>query len=179
MHDKLKAAIAQITNQPVAYLINTHYHDDHTGGNAAFAKEGAIIVVHQNVKNRLVNPRPDANGQTPPASPPEALPASVFSEKTTIAVAGQSTQVIHIANAHTDGDSFVYFPEANVLAIGDQGGPVRPSRSRTTPPVNASYVRSTRHWRRTLNGSAPEEDHFRRAPFRFGLILISIPLVLI
>ena len=125
MHDKLKAAIAKITKQPVAYLINTHYHGDHTGGNAAFAKDGAIIVAHQNVKNRLVSPPPGANGQTPPASPPEALPASVFSDKTTIAVAGQSAQVIHIANAHTDGDSVVYFPEANVLAIGDQGGPDR------------------------------------------------------
>src|SRR5712671_7440918 len=52
MHDKLKAAIAKITKQPVAYLINTHYHGDHTGGNAAFAKDGAIIVAHQNVKNR-------------------------------------------------------------------------------------------------------------------------------
>jgi glyoxylase-like metal-dependent hydrolase (beta-lactamase superfamily II) len=125
MHDKLKAAIAQITKLPVAYLINTHYHGDHTGGNAAFAKDGAIIVAHQNVKNRLVNPPPGANGQTPPTSPPEALPVSVFSEKTTIAVANQSAQVIHIANAHTDGDSFVFFPEANVLAVGDQGGPDR------------------------------------------------------
>jgi glyoxylase-like metal-dependent hydrolase (beta-lactamase superfamily II) len=73
----------------------------------------------------LVNPPAGANGQTPPAAPPEALPASVFSEKTTIAVANQSAQVIHIANSHTDGDSVVYFPEANVLAIGDQGGPGR------------------------------------------------------
>src|ERR1700704_5458196 len=66
MHDKLKAAIAKITKQPVAYLINTHYHGDHTGGNAAFAKDGAIIVAHQNVKNRLVNP--PAGGQWPTAA---------------------------------------------------------------------------------------------------------------
>jgi glyoxylase-like metal-dependent hydrolase (beta-lactamase superfamily II) len=125
MHDKLKAAIAKITKLPVAYLINTHYHGDHTGGNAAFAKEGAIIVAQQNVKNRLVNPPAGANGQTPPATPPEAVPTSVFSEKTTIAVANQSAQVIHIPNSHTDGDSAVYFPEANVLAIGDNGGPNR------------------------------------------------------
>ena len=78
MHDKLKAAIAKITKQPVAYLINTHYHGDHTGGNAAFGKEGAIIVAHQNVKSRLVNPPAGANGQTPPASPPEALPPRCF-----------------------------------------------------------------------------------------------------
>jgi glyoxylase-like metal-dependent hydrolase (beta-lactamase superfamily II) len=125
MHDKLKAAIAQITKEPVAYLINTHSHGDHTGGNAAFAKEGAIIVAHRNVKESLVNPPPGANGQRPPAAPPEALPASVFSDRMTVAVAGPSAQVIHIPNAHTDGDSIVYFPDANVLAIGDQGGPNR------------------------------------------------------
>ena len=56
MHNNLKAAIAKVTNQPVKYLINTHYHGDHTGGNAAFAKEGAIIVAHKNLKDRLANP---------------------------------------------------------------------------------------------------------------------------
>jgi glyoxylase-like metal-dependent hydrolase (beta-lactamase superfamily II) len=124
MHDKLKAAIAKVTNQPVRYLINTHYHGDHTGGNAAFGKEGVTIVAHQNLKNRLANPTPNANGQTPAVAPPEALPTSVFSDKTTIAVANQSAQVVHIA-AHTDTDSVVYFPEANVLAVGDTGGPNR------------------------------------------------------
>jgi glyoxylase-like metal-dependent hydrolase (beta-lactamase superfamily II) len=124
MHDKLKAAIAKVTNQPVRYLINTHYHGDHTGGNAAFGKEGVTIVAQQNLKKRLANPTPNANGQTPPAAPPEALPTSVYSDKTTIAVANQSAQVVHIA-AHTDTDSVVYFPEANVLAVGDTGGPNR------------------------------------------------------
>lgn len=125
MHDKLKAAIAKITNLPVQYLINTHYHGDHTGGNAAFGNEGAIIVAHRNVKNRLASPTPGANGQTPAAAPPAALPTSLYSDSVTVAVAGPSAQVIHIANAHTDGDSFVYFPEANVMAVGDTGGPNR------------------------------------------------------
>src|SRR5467141_3106430 len=62
MHDKLKAAIAKVTNLPVKYLINTHYHGDHTGGNEAFGKEGVIIVAHQNLKNRLANPPPCNNG---------------------------------------------------------------------------------------------------------------------
>jgi glyoxylase-like metal-dependent hydrolase (beta-lactamase superfamily II) len=125
MHDKLKAAIAKITNQPVEYLINTHYHGDHTGGNAAFGKEGVIIVAHRNVKNRLANPSPGANGQTPAAAPKEALPTSVYSDSMTVAVAGPAARVVHIANAHTDGDSFVYFTDANVLAVGDTGGPNR------------------------------------------------------
>ena len=124
MHDKLKAAIAKITNEPISYLINTHYHGDHTGGNAAFGKEGVAIIAQQNVKKRLVNPSPGANGQTPAAAPPEAIPSGVFSDKTTVAVAGQTADVVHIS-AHTDGDSFVYFPEANVMAVGDTGGPNR------------------------------------------------------
>jgi cyclase len=122
MHDKLKAAIAKITNLPVQYLINTHYHGDHTGGNAAFGKEEVVIVAQRNVKNRLEHPSPGANGQTPAPAPAEALPTSVYSDSMTVAVAGPSAQVIHVANAHTDGDSFVYFPEANVMAVGDTGG---------------------------------------------------------
>src|SRR5580692_3215674 len=70
LHDKIKAAIAKISNQPVKYLINTHYHPDHTGGNAAFGKEGVTIVANENLKNRLANPPAGANGQTPAAAPP-------------------------------------------------------------------------------------------------------------
>ena len=121
MHEKLKAAIAKITNEPISYLIDTHFHGDHTSGNAAFGKEGVIIIAQANVKNRLATPPPGANGQTPPAAPPEALPSGVFTDKTTIAVANQSAEVIHVPNAHTDGDSIVYFPEANVIAVGDIG----------------------------------------------------------
>jgi len=124
MHDKLKAAIAKVTNLPVKYLINTHYHGDHTGGNEAFGKEGVIIVGHQNLKNRLANPPPGNNGQVPPASPAAALPKQVYTDKTTVSVGGRTAQVVHI-EAHTDTDSVVYFPDANVLAVGDTGGPNR------------------------------------------------------
>src|SRR5215510_9941808 len=124
MHDKLKAAIAKITNQPVKYLINTHYHGDHTGGNAAFGKEGVTIVANTNLKDRLANPPAGANGQAPAASPPEALPKQVYTDKTTITSGGRTAQLTHIS-AHTDTDTVVYFPDANVLAIGDTGGPNR------------------------------------------------------
>jgi glyoxylase-like metal-dependent hydrolase (beta-lactamase superfamily II) len=124
MHDKLKAAIAKVTNQPVKYLINTHYHGDHTGGNAAFGKEGVTIVANEKLKDRLANPPPGANGQTPAAAPAEALPKQTYGNTTTVSVGGRTAQVTHIA-AHTDTDSVVYFPDANVLAIGDTGGPHR------------------------------------------------------
>ncbi len=124
MHDKLKAAIAKVTNQPVKYLINTHYHGDHTGGNAAFGKEGVTIVAHQNLKDKLANPPAGANGQAPAASPPEALPKQVYTDKSTVSVGGRTAQLTHIA-AHTDTDTVVYFPDANVLAVGDTGGPNR------------------------------------------------------
>jgi glyoxylase-like metal-dependent hydrolase (beta-lactamase superfamily II) len=124
MHDKLKAAIAKITDKPVKYLINTHYHGDHTGGNAAFGKEGVTIVANENLKNRLANPTPNANGQTPAAAPPEALPKTTYGDKTTVSVGGRTAQIVHIA-AHTDTDSVVYFPDANVLAVGDTGAPNR------------------------------------------------------
>jgi cyclase len=124
MHDKLKAAIAKVTNQPVKYLINTHYHPDHTGGNAAFGNEGVTIVANEKLKDRLANPPAGANGQTPAASPPEALPKQTFTAKTTVSVGGRTAQVTHIS-AHTDTDAVVYFPDANVLAVGDTGGPNR------------------------------------------------------
>jgi glyoxylase-like metal-dependent hydrolase (beta-lactamase superfamily II) len=121
MHDKLKAAIAKITNKPVKYLINTHYHGDHTGGNEAFGKEGVTIVANQNLKNRLANPPPGNNGQRPPAAPAAALPTQTYTDKTTIMSGGRTAELYHI-EAHTDTDTVVYFRDANVMAIGDTGG---------------------------------------------------------
>jgi glyoxylase-like metal-dependent hydrolase (beta-lactamase superfamily II) len=132
MHDKLKAAISAITNQPVKYLIDTHYHGDHTGGNATFGKEGATIVAQENVKKRLQNPQPGANGQTPPPAPPEAVPAQTYTMSTTVSIGGRTAQVGYLPNAHTDGDSFVYFPDANVLATGDLNGA---QRNYTNPDI--------------------------------------------
>jgi len=122
MHDKLKAAIAKITNLPVKYLINTHYHGDHTGGNEAFGKEGATIVANEKLKDRLANPPPGNNGQRPPAAPAEALPKQVYTDKTTVSSGGRTAQLVHM-EGHTDTDTVVYFADANVMAIGDTGGP--------------------------------------------------------
>src|ERR1700752_1770875 len=72
LHDKIKAAFVKTTKKPVKYLINTHYHGDHTGGNEAFGKEGVTIVAHQNLKDRLSNPPPGNNGQRPSPPPRDA-----------------------------------------------------------------------------------------------------------
>ena len=116
LHDKIKAAIGVISNLPIKYLINTHYHGDHTGGNEAFAKDGATIVAQENVKNRLADGLTGA--ETPPA-PQGALPTETYTNLTKIRLPGRVANLKHIANAHTDGDTYVWFKTANVLSTGD------------------------------------------------------------
>jgi glyoxylase-like metal-dependent hydrolase (beta-lactamase superfamily II) len=102
-------------------LINTHYHGDHTGGNEAFAKDGAIVVSDINVKNRLAEGT--TNGLTGVKTPPAAagaLPSKTYAGKMfKIRLPGRVADLRHIANAHTDGDTYVWFKTANVLATGD------------------------------------------------------------
>jgi cyclase len=120
LHDKIKAAISVISNQPVKYLVNTHFHGDHTGGNAPFAKDGATVVAHANVKTRLA--AGTTNGLTGFATPPVeagALPGKTYTDSLKLMVPGRVADLKHIANAHTDGDTYVWFKTANVLATGD------------------------------------------------------------
>jgi glyoxylase-like metal-dependent hydrolase (beta-lactamase superfamily II) len=120
LHDKIKAAVATISNLPIKYLINTHYHGDHTGGNESFAKDGATIVAQINVKNRLA--AGTTNGltgvKTPPA-PQGALPSDTYTNFSKIRLRGRVADLKHIANAHTDGDTYIWFKTANVLSTGD------------------------------------------------------------
>lgn len=120
LHDKIKAAIALVSNRPIKYLINTHFHGDHTGGNAPFAKDGAIVVAQDNVKIRLeagtINGLTGA--KTPPA-PKEALPSDTYTNFSKIRLPGRVANLKHVANAHTDGDTYVWFKTANVLSTGD------------------------------------------------------------
>jgi glyoxylase-like metal-dependent hydrolase (beta-lactamase superfamily II) len=120
LHDKIKAAIAVISNQPVKWLINTHFHGDHTGGNAPFAKDGVTVVAHVNVKTRLAAGTTNGltGAKTPPA-PAEALPGKTYTDNFKIMMKGRVADLKHIANAHTDGDTYVWFKTANVLATGD------------------------------------------------------------
>src|SRR3954453_1113018 len=121
LSDKIKAAIQAISPLPVKYLINTHFHGDHTGGNANFAKDGAIVVAHDNIRVRLAGGSvSQQTGQVVPQIAPEGLPKQTYyGGSFTLEVGGRKAQLTHIANAHTDGDTWVYFADANVLATGD------------------------------------------------------------
>jgi glyoxylase-like metal-dependent hydrolase (beta-lactamase superfamily II) len=118
LHDKIKAAIAAISNLPVKYLINTHYHD-HTGGNEAFAREGVTIVAQDNVKVRLAAGTTDGltGVKTPPAAP-AALPSDTYTNFSKIRMGGRVADLKRVPNAHTDGDTYVWFKTARVLATG-------------------------------------------------------------
>jgi cyclase len=121
LHDKIKAAIAKISPLPIKYLINTHYHLDHVGGNAAFHRDGATIVAHDNIRLRLAAGVINANtGNKTPPSEADAIPTDTYMVgPMKVEVGGRVAQVNHVINAHTDGDSWVYFADANVLALGD------------------------------------------------------------
>ena len=120
LHDKIKAAVAVISNLPIKYLINTHYHGDHTGGNESFAKDGAIIVAQIHVKNRLAAGTTNGltGAKTPPA-PQGALPSDTYTNFSKIRLRGRVADLKHIENAHTDGDTYVWFKTANLLSTGD------------------------------------------------------------
>ena len=120
LSDKIKAAIARLTDKPVRFILNTHLHGDHTGGNEAFGKSGAVIVAHDNVRKRLSTPQFSQrfNRTTPPA-PAAALPVVTFAEDLTLHLDGDSIRVVHVPPAHTDGDAFIYFAKANVIHMGD------------------------------------------------------------
>jgi glyoxylase-like metal-dependent hydrolase (beta-lactamase superfamily II) len=122
LHDKILAAIRAISPLPIKYLVNTHFHGDHTGGNGPFqTHDGAIAVAQDNVRVRLA--AGTANGvtgaKTPPVAP-EALPKQTYTGGSiTLEVGGRKAILTHVNNAHTDGDTWVYFPDANVLCTGD------------------------------------------------------------
>jgi glyoxylase-like metal-dependent hydrolase (beta-lactamase superfamily II) len=121
LSDKIKAAIKAISPLPIKYLINTHYHGDHTGGNENFAKDGVTVVAHDNLRVRLAaGTIQGLTGNKVPARPPEALPKQTyFGGSITLEVGGRKAILTYVANAHTDGDTWVYFPDANVLCTGD------------------------------------------------------------
>ena len=120
MSQPLMDAILQLTDQPVRFLLNTHYHGDHTGGNEAFGKSGASIIAHDNVHARMstqtYNPLWDRTTQP---SDPAARPVLTYSEDASFHMNGQTAYAIHTPAAHTDGDSIIYFSGADVLHMGD------------------------------------------------------------
>ncbi|MBK6306430.1 MAG: MBL fold metallo-hydrolase [Gemmatimonadetes bacterium] len=120
LSDKIKAAIARLTDKPVRFVINTHLHGDHTGGNEAFGKTGAVIVAHDNVRKRMSTAQFSQRfSRTTPPSPYAALPVVTFAEDISLHLNGDSLRVVHLAPAHTDGDAYIHFVKANVIHMGD------------------------------------------------------------
>ncbi len=111
--EALLQAIAGIVGEPVDFVVNTHFHGDHTGSNAALHAQGATIVAHENIRERL------AAGGSGEAATKEALPTITFAEGVSLHMNGIAIRVMHVANAHTDGDSILYFPDVNVIHTGD------------------------------------------------------------
>ena len=120
MVPKIRAAIARVTDKPVSFVLNTHWHGDHTGGNEAFAEAGTLVVAHDNVRTRLSSDQVMAAfDRTVPAAPKGALPVITFNDRVTFHVGGHTVRTIHIPSAHTDGDAIVHLPETNVIHTGD------------------------------------------------------------
>ena len=114
---KIKEALKSISTKPIKFIINTHYHGDHTGGNEVFGKD-APIVAHDNVRTRLAAGSKAAGRETPPA-PKGALPIITFNDTATLHVNGEDIKAVHFPNGHTDTDSVIFFTKSNVVHMGD------------------------------------------------------------
>ncbi|MGD8326071.1 MAG: MBL fold metallo-hydrolase [Sphingomonadales bacterium] len=120
LNEKIVTAIRDISDKPIRFLVNTHWHGDHSGGNEAFAtKQHTLIFAHDNVRKRMSQSNDRGDGNVIPASPEEALPVITFSEANTFHLNGEAVKAIHIAHAHTDGDAIVHFTKSNVIHMGD------------------------------------------------------------
>ena len=117
---KIQEAVSKITPKPIRFVINTHWHGDHVGGNENLATAGAVIVAHDNVRKRMSTEQfiQALNRKVPP-SPAQALPVVTFASDITLHLNGEDIRVIHVDPAHTDGDSLVVFPKAKILHTGD------------------------------------------------------------
>ena len=124
MGDKIKAAIAKVSDNPIRWVVNTHAHADHFGANEAMAKDGALIIAHQNLRERMAKGQYlAAFNQTIPPSPAAALPKVTYADAMTLRFDGETIELVHVPNAHTDNDTLVHFKRANVIhASGTFGG---------------------------------------------------------
>lgn len=118
--DKIRAAVTAISKSPIRFVVNTHWHGDHTGGNENMGTAGAVIVAHENVRRRMSTEQISAFfNRTTPASPQAALPVMTFAQDVSFHVNGDDLHVFHVDPAHTDGDSVIHWTKANVIHMGD------------------------------------------------------------
>ncbi len=120
--EKIQAALKGVTDKPVRFIINTHYHGDHTGGNAFFQKQ-APVIAQDNVRKRLEAGGPAGNlgsiSMDHKPAPKEALPILTFDHDVTVHLNGEDIRALHFPSGHTDGDSIIFFPKSNVVHMGD------------------------------------------------------------
>jgi glyoxylase-like metal-dependent hydrolase (beta-lactamase superfamily II) len=114
---RIEAAMKGIADKPVRFIINTHYHPDHTGGNEYFGQKGTIVA-HDNVRKKLENGT-TVRGMTLPPSPKGALPIVTFNDTLTLHLNGEDIRAVHVPPGHTDGDSVIWFTKSNVVHMGD------------------------------------------------------------
>lgn len=118
--EKIRAAVAGISPLPIRFVLNTHWHGDHTGGNENLGATGTLIVAHDNVRTRMTSEQfIERVGQRVPASPEGALPVVTFNDAVTFHLNGDEVHAFHVPPAHTDGDAVVHFRRANVVHMGD------------------------------------------------------------
>src|SRR4029078_10206904 len=121
--EKIQQALKGHTDKPVRFIINTHYHGDHTGGNEPFSNSGSTIIAQDNVRKRLESGGSAGNGGSVkmeyPAAPNAALPIITFANDVTVHLNGEDIRALHFPSGHTDGDSVIFFPKNNVVHMGD------------------------------------------------------------
>ena len=120
--EKIQAALKGVTGKPVRFIINTHYHHDHTGGNAYFQKQ-APVIAHDNVRKRLESGGEGGNlgsiSMHRDPAPRDALPIITFDHDVTVHLNGEDIRALHFPSGHTDGDAIIFFPKNNVVHMGD------------------------------------------------------------
>jgi len=117
---QLLQAIRKVSNKPIRFVLNTHYHADHTGGNESIGSAGAVIIAHDNIRKRMTTEQVSSFMQsTTPPYAEDALPLVTFNDRMSLHLNGETATAYYVANGHTDGDSIIHFPVSNVIHMGD------------------------------------------------------------